>query len=54
MIERSDVVDFLNLFKGCIILDRLHFMNREKNIQGLIDLEISAIERREILLGLVP
>jgi len=54
MTTRNEVVDFLNLFKGCLMLDRCHVMNREKNRQGLIHLSMTAAERREILLQLTP
>jgi len=54
MATRSDVVEFLNLFKGCVSLGRYDVRTRHKNRQGLIDLGLSAVERREILLGLEP
>ena len=54
MATREDVVGFLNLFKGCIMLELLHVRNREKNRQALIDLDITSDERKEMLLGLEP
>ena len=54
MATRQDVVEFLNLFKGSVSLDRWTVKEREKNRQGLIDLGIAPDERREILLGLEP
>ncbi len=54
MATRNQVVDLLNLLKGCIMLDRLAVKDRNKNRQSLIDLGITPDQRREILLGLVP
>jgi hypothetical protein len=54
MATRDEVVSFLSLFKGCIILDRYVVKDREKNRQGLIDLGITPDQRREVLLGLTP
>ncbi len=54
MASRDDVVDFLCLLKGCIMLDRLRVKDREKNTQALIDLGITPDERTEALLGLEP
>jgi hypothetical protein len=54
MATRQDVVDFLNLLKGAVMLGNLHVRNREKNTQGLLDLGISADERKDVILGLVP
>ena len=54
MSTRDEVVDFLNLFKGCIMVERMSVRDREKNRQALIDLGITPDQRREILLGLVP
>ena len=54
MSSRDDVVDFLNLFKGCVMLERLHVRDREKNRQALIELGITSNERKEMLLGLEP
>ena len=54
MATRDDVVAFLSLLKGCLMLDRMDMRDRGKNRQALIDLSISSCERREILLGLEP
>ena len=54
MATRGEVVDFLNLFKGCMTLELWHVRDREKNRQGLIDLDISPAERRDILMQLEP
>ena len=54
MVSRQAVVDFLSLFKGAVMLGNLHVKNREKNTQGLLDLGLSAEERKEVILGLVP
>ena len=54
MASRAEVVEFLNLFKGCVMLGMLHIRDREKNRQGLIDLGITTDERTETLLGLEP
>ncbi|MBN1943755.1 MAG: type II toxin-antitoxin system MqsR family toxin [Phycisphaerae bacterium] len=54
MVSRDEVVAFLNLFKGCLELDLYGIKDREKNLQGLIDLGITPKERKEILLGLTP
>lgn len=54
MATRNDVVAFLNLFKGCLMLDRMDVRDREKNRQALIDLGITPSERRDVLLSLEP
>jgi len=54
MATRTEVVNFLNLFKGCLMLDRFSVKDREKNLQALIELGITTSERKESLLGLVP
>ena len=54
MASRQEVVDFLTLFKSGLTLGYFNIRHRQKNIQSLIDLEISANERTEILLGLIP
>ena len=54
MATLNEVVSFLNLFKSCIKLGHFSVKNREKNIQALIDLGITALERKEILFGLIP
>jgi hypothetical protein len=54
MTSRSEVVEFLNLFKGCVMLNRLTVKSREKNRQALIDLGVTPEQRRDLLLGLTP
>ena len=54
MTDRHDVVEFLNLFQGCIMMERWTVKDREKNRQGLIDLDVTVKERREALLDLRP
>ena len=54
MAERSDVIEFLSLFKGCMMLDLFHVRDRDKNIQGLLDFEMDTTERKEVLLSLEP
>jgi hypothetical protein len=54
MAAREEVVGFLNLFKSCIVLNRLAVKDRAKNRQALIHLGITPDQRRDILLGLVP
>ena len=54
MATREAVVNFLHLFKGASMAGRLTVRGREKNRQGLIDLDLNAAERRAILMGLEP
>ena len=54
MTLRDEVVGFLLLFKGCVMLGRLEVKDRAKNRQGLIDLGITPDRRREVLQGLEP
>ncbi len=54
MAKRQDVVEFLNLFKGCMMLDLFYVKDRETNLQGLLDLGMNTTERKEVLLGLEP
>lgn len=54
MTTRQDVAEFLNLFKGAVMMAHFHVKNREKNIQGLLDLGMSVQERMEVILGLTP
>jgi len=51
---RTEVVDFLSLFKGCLMLGNFDIKDRQKNRQALIDLDMTPDQRREILLGLEP
>lgn len=50
MATRSEVVEFLNLFKACLQLDTWHVRQREKNSRAQIDLQLTENERRDILL----
>ena len=52
--KRQEVIDLLSLFKGALTLDHFSVGNPHKNLQALADLEITANERTEILLSLVP
>jgi len=54
MATRSEVVSFLNLFKGCIALNNWVTKDRQKNRQSLVDLDMTPDQRREVLLGLEP
>jgi hypothetical protein len=54
MASRAEVVDFLNLFKGCVMLGALLVKSRDVNTQALVDLGITSDERKETLLGLEP
>ena len=54
MASRDDVVSFLGLFKGSVMLGRYAVKDRQKNRQGLIDLGITPDQRRDTLLGLTP
>ena len=54
MATRDEVLEFLNLFKGCSMLGRIRIPNREKNLQGLEDLGLTANERYEVVMGLEP
>ena len=54
MATRSEVVEFLRLFKGCIMLDLFYVRDRDKNLQGMLDLEMDVTERKEVLLSLEP
>jgi hypothetical protein len=51
---RDEVADFLRSFKGCVALEHYAVKDRQKNRQGLIDLELTPAERRDLLLGLEP
>ena len=54
MAPREVVVNFLHLFKGCLMLGRMAVRDRDKNRQALINLGLTPAERREVLLSLVP
>jgi hypothetical protein len=48
-IKESDVEAFLSAFKIKMKIFRVIYLDRDKNMQALIDLEISAISRTQIL-----
>lgn len=54
MTSRDKVVEFLDLFKGCLMLDMWQVRDRQKNRQGLIELRITPARRKEVLLALTP
>ncbi len=54
MATRAEVVDFLNLFKGCLTLGLWRVQDRTKNRQGLVDLNVTPGERQDILMQLEP
>lgn len=54
MATRTEVVNFLNLFKGCLMLGHYDVKYREKNLQALFELGITTSQRKETLLSLVP
>lgn len=54
MAGRSEVLEFLNQFKSCVMLGFWHVKAREKNRQGLIDLDLTPEDRKELVLGLTP
>jgi hypothetical protein len=49
MATRSEVESFLNTFKAKLEVFDVIFMNRDKNLRALIDLEITRVSRRELL-----
>ena len=49
MATRSEVDAFLNMFKAKMEVFDVVFLNRDKNLRALIDLEITRISRRDIL-----
>lgn len=49
MATRSEVEAFLNTFKAKMEVFDVVFLNRDKNLQTLIDLEITKVSRREFL-----
>ena len=54
MTTRQEVVEFLRVFKSCVMLGRWSVKDRPKNRQALIDLGIGPAERKDVLLGLEP
>ena len=49
MATQSEVESFLNTFKAKMEVFNVVFINRNKNLQALIDLEITRVSRKEIL-----
>jgi len=49
----SDVEAFLSDFKVKMNVFRVIYTDREKNLQGLLDLEIRSIDRTEVLKSLI-
>jgi hypothetical protein len=49
MATRSEVEAFLNMFKAKMEVFDVIFLNRDKNLQALIDLEITRVSRKEFL-----
>lgn len=49
MASRLEVETFLSTFKTKMEVFDVIFLNRDKNLQALIDLEITRISRKEIL-----
>ena len=54
MATRDEVVGFLNLFKGCLMLDRVNVHTREKNAQAMWDLRMTSDDRTRVLMSLEP
>jgi len=50
--SESDVEAFLNTFRAKLDIFDVIFLNRDKNLQALIDLEITRVSRKDILRGL--
>ncbi len=49
MATKSEVEAFLSTFKAKMEVFDVVFLNRDKNLQALIDLEMTRISRKEIL-----
>ncbi len=49
MATRSEVEAFLSTFKAKMEVFDVVFLNRDKNLQTLIDLEIARVSRKELL-----
>lgn len=49
MASKSEVEAFLNTFKAKMEVFDVVFLNRDKNLQALIDLEITKVSRKEFL-----
>ena len=48
------VAEFLRSFKGAMDFEFFNFVSREKNLQGLLDLEMSINEAKEVIASLTP
>jgi len=53
MAKEDDIKKFLNDFKTKVKIFGIVYLNREKNVQGILDLEIRSFERDEYLRQLV-
>jgi hypothetical protein len=49
MATKAEVQAFLNLFKEKMKVFNVIFLDRDKNLQALIDLEIARVARRDVL-----
>ncbi|MCC6600762.1 MAG: type II toxin-antitoxin system MqsR family toxin [Crocinitomicaceae bacterium] len=49
MVTKSEVEAFLNTFKAKIEVFDVIFLNRDKNHRALIDLEMTSVNRKELL-----
>lgn len=54
MATRQEILGFLKLFKGSVMLGRLSVKDRQKNRQALISLGLSPSDRSEELMALEP
>jgi hypothetical protein len=52
MCTRSEAEEFLNTFKAKLEIFDVVFLNRDKNLRALLDLEITRLSRKEILKAL--
>jgi hypothetical protein len=52
MATKNEIEGFLSLFKNKLDIFDVIFLNRDKNLQALIDLEITRVSRTEILKSL--
>ena len=51
---RGEVLTFLRVFKGCVMLGRLQIRSRAKNRRAMLELGMTTDERRDVLLSLQP
>lgn len=54
MATRDEVLEYLSILKGSLMLGSIQVKDREKNRQYLFDLDITPNQRREVLLQLTP